>query len=694
MDTTPLVAAEKPRNGLAGLKHWRHDLLAGLVVSMISVPFSLGIAVASGAPPICGLISAIIAGLVLPFLGGSFVTVSGPAAGLAPVLLASMILLGRGNLEAGYPLLLVAICLTGLVQVVLARLKAARFSALFPSAVVEGMLAAIGLLIIAKQLPLLVGHAFESHEFWGIVAEAPGQFLRMEPKVFLLGIACLALIFVLASLRTRWLKVVPPQVIAAAFGLILGQLVGLDSQYRIHLPDRPFEHGIVFPNFRGVFADQTLWWSVFTTVLTLTLIDGVESLATIAAIDKIDPFRRKSDPNRTLFAMGVSNVCSSLAGGLTIIPGGVKSTACIVGGGRTQWANFYNAMFLILYIAIGRNVINLMPLSALGAIIIYTGYKLCAPKVWRHVAHIGGEQLLVFTITILATVSTDLLWGIAAGIVAKLALEVWISGRVTRLEGRPTVATRVLGRAGQVGELFRNPVVRSLETPEGYHLYFARPLVCFNALHLHEALARIPGGATSVYLHVTDLVTLIDHTTTTTLLDFVDEFARSGRGMVKILGLERFRARSHAPTCMRVSPPVAALHRSLALEAMERLSLTNEGGGTLELDHVLSRLSLTSPDPAINQPVDELVAAFRRRTATFVVTTLVVGFARFRSSIGAIDDEATDARQDLSWLSLSRPGRDRCSPRGDLNFLSLTDPDSPKSTHTGAGSTGLLPDLI
>src|SRR3954454_8253902 len=214
MENTVLVAAEKPRNGLAGLKHWRHDLLAGLVVSMISVPFSLGIAVASGAPPICGLISAIIAGLVLPFLGGSYVTVSGPAAGLAPALLAAMTLLGRGDLAIGYPLLLVAICLTGLVQVVLARFKAARFSALFPSSVVEGMLASIGILIIAKQLPLLVGHPFEAHEFWGIVAEAPAQLLRMDPKVFFLGAACLVLIFALGSLKARWMKVVPPQVIA------------------------------------------------------------------------------------------------------------------------------------------------------------------------------------------------------------------------------------------------------------------------------------------------------------------------------------------------------------------------------------------------------------------------------------------------------------------------------------------------
>src|SRR5262245_38761396 len=263
---------EKPQNGIAGLKHWRHDILAGLVVSLISLPFSLGIAVASGAPPITGITSAIIAGFVTPFLGGSYVTVSGPAAGLAPILLASMMTLGQGDLATGYPLLLVAICIAGLVQLVLARMKFARLCAMFPAAVVEGMLCSIGLLIIVKQFPFLMGVKFHAHEFYEYVLEVPSHISEANPTVFLIGAASLALMFALSAGKAKWLKVVPPQVIAVVFGSILGLIFGLKGDALINIPANPLSHGFRMPDFQGVWNDMTLWPPILTTVITLTLI--------------------------------------------------------------------------------------------------------------------------------------------------------------------------------------------------------------------------------------------------------------------------------------------------------------------------------------------------------------------------------------------------------------------------------------
>ena len=602
------LAMEKPQNGIAGLKHWRHDLLAGMVVSLVSLPFSLGIAVASGAPPVCGLISAIIAGLILPFLGGSYVTISGPAAGLAPALFAGMILLGNGDRAVGYPLLLVAICMTGVVQIILARFKLARFAAIFPASVVEGMLAAIGLLIIAKQLPLILGspgNKFEAREFWGIVRETPSQFMHLDPKVFCLGMFCLALIFALASIKSptgqdraatgdRSSSRSRPGVVSAE----------LSRDRLIFIPEHPFRNGFQWPHFSEAFSNHTLWWGLFTTILTLTLIDGVESLATIAAIDKIDPFRRKSDPNRTLYAMGVSNLCSSLAGGLTIIPGGVKSKTGILTGARTQWANFYNACFLIVYLLLGRNLINLMPMTVLGAIVLFTGFKLCAPKVWKHIAHIGSEQLFVFATTVLVTITTDLLWGIAAGIVAKLLVELAIVSRVERRQPQKLVfaGLPVKRWVSKTGELFRDPVLKTMSVGETYHMYFGRPMVCFNSLHIDRQLSLIPGGASAVCMHVTDLVTLIDHTTATLLLDFVENFKRAGRGVVTITGLDKLRARSHAEAAMRVSAPVWAQERAEALTALARINLTHIEPEAPDPLVMLERFSLTHVGPI---PVQE-----------------------------------------------------------------------------------------
>ncbi len=522
-----VVPVEKPQNGLRGLKHWRYDLPSGIMVAMISLPFSMGIAITSGAPPVCGIMSAIIAGLVLPFLGGSYVTISGPAAGLAPAIFAGIVTLGavklgesattQAKLEAGYPLVLVAICLAGALQYVLAKLKVARLSAIFPTAAIEGMLVSIGLMIIVKQFPHFLGQKFESHEFWEILHETPGRISGMNPQVLGLGLGCLALLFGLAAIPSRLFKIAPPPVWAFFGGTLVAQLIlHLDAKYLIHVPESPLKHGIVLPDFASIWQDSHLWLPLSIIVVTLLLIDGTESLATIAAVDKIDPFRRKSDPDRTLLAMGVSNVCSSVAGGLTIIPGIVKSTANIMGGGRTQWANFYNACCLAIMLVFARDLINMVPYCILASILTFVGYKLCRPKVWRHMARLGKDQFVIFAATVFITVTTDLLIGILSGVALNLVLILWNLSTSAALPRKSLLA--------KFADLFRNPIGRREQVNGRYTLVAERSLVCFNLFHLIRELDKIPADAREVQLQLSEGVILIDHTTDELLQHYLDEF--------------------------------------------------------------------------------------------------------------------------------------------------------------------------
>ncbi len=542
--SNPSGVFEKPQNGINGLKHWRFDILAGLQVALVSLPLSLGIAIASGAPPVTGLISAIIAGLIFPFLGGAYMTISGPAAGLAPALLSGMLMLGGGDLAAGYPLLLVAICLTGLIQIVLAFFKAGRFALFLPVTVVEGMLAAIGIMIIIKQVPALLGAlAPPAKSMLATIANLPTTILSFDPAIALIGGICLFLMFYLNRTRHAWLRKIPAPLLVAGIGVGFGYFLQLDAKYLISMPQNIIEQGITLPAFDTVWNRSELWWSVLMVVITLTLIDGIESLATIAAVDKIDPYQRKSDPNITLRAMGVSNTLSSLFGGLTIIPGGVKSRVNIDAGGRTLWANFYNAVFLIAFLFLAKDLIGRIPLAAIGAILVYVGWRLCEIRVFSKTFAIGRDQIVIFVATVVAILVTDLLVGILIGIAAEIALLVYLLTPSFRavLTGRFTFtqSLRVCGR--NFADLFRSPVIKvKLEQRAGrphYRISFGS-IVCFNLLAFDKAFRSIPLDA-GITLAVTESGRIIDHTAMEYLHQIQEVCLHAGRPF-ELLGLENF----------------------------------------------------------------------------------------------------------------------------------------------------------
>ena len=582
--------AEKPENGIAGLKHWRHDLAAGLQVALIWLPFSLGVAIASGAPAVAGVISAIIAGLVFTFLGGSYVTISGPAAALAPVLLWGMLLLGEGDLAAGYPLILIAIFLTGILQILLSLGRAGQYASFLPATVVEGMLAAIGLIIIVGQIPSLLGAAAPPGKS---VIEAlqrlPEVLARLDPAVAAAGLFCLALMFVLHRMRDPKWRLVPPPLAAAAAGIVLGYLVAFDPRFLIEMPASLFD-GIHPPDLTRLVEQRELWLTMLLVVITFTMIDGIESLASIKAVDKIDPFRRKSDPNVTLRAMGVCNTLSSLAGGLTVIPNAVPSRASIDAGARTLWANFYSGAFLLIFLFFLKDILGRIPLSAIAAILIYVGWRLAEPAVFRKALAIGRDRFLIFTFTVAAILATDLLTGMLLGVAAELVLLIYLL--------MPSVRHVLTGRLGleqsfrmlwqNLSGLFRSPVIRHRieQTAEGErHLLSVGSVVGFNLLPLQKTLAAIPGGA-PILVRITESARIIDHTAMEYLRDFEEACLRERRAFA-LQGLENFYRFSHHSLSTRMQDPL------LAQETEKHTARAQEMAGLAER-HGLD----FAPDPA------------------------------------------------------------------------------------------------
>lgn len=563
MSTQNSFPEPKPQNGIQGLRHWQHDLLAGLVVSMVSLPLSSGIAIASGAPPIYGIISSIIAGLVFPFLGGSYVTISGPAAGLAPALLATMAALGGAgdadHVGEGYAYLLVVIFAVGVVQLVMARLKLARYAAVFPVSVVEGMLGAIGVLILVKALPLFFGYLepVHAHGFDEYLGEIPHWVMGADVNAFLIGSISLLTLFGVGTPLARRLGIfakIPPHLFAVGVGILMALALGIGTEFRIAVPSNPLS-GVRLPDFGGLLGKPELWGAAIVGALTLTLIDGVESLATAQAVDRIDPFKRRSKPDRVLASMGLSNVLSSLVGGLTVIPGGVKSKTCIEAGGRTLWANFSNAVFLLSFLFVLPGPISLIPKSTLGAILIFTGWRMAHPSIARHLAGIGREQVFLYAITVVVTLFTDLLVGVLFGTALKLV--------ILMLYARPAGESEdVLGGFWPtLLGMFRDPVIETRAEGNRQTYVVGRPLVCFNSYKLLERLEKSQANASSpavddLTIQVGSDVRVVDHTALDGVFLAMDMATKQP---LRIEGIDEMVRLGHDKRAVRVRGRVASV---------------------------------------------------------------------------------------------------------------------------------------
>ena len=426
------------QNGLSSLrKYWKDDLLSGFMVSLIALPLCLGIAVASGVPPMSGLIAAIVGGLFMSRVTGSFVTISGPAAGLIVVNLGAVEALGQGDLQAGYQYALAAFLVAGIIQMILGFLKVGKFGDFFPSAAVHGMLAAIGVIIIVKQLFVALDYTPQAgggHGILGAIIQIPQAFINMNPQIAIIALISIFILVIHPHIRFKPVKLIPAPMwviicsipFSHIFDLfhahdyeLLGQKHQLGPTNLVGLPDNVLE-GIVLPDFAMSFTG-VFWMSV----LSISLVASLESLLSAKAVDTLDPYHRKSNLNRDVSAMGAGSALSGLIGGLPMISEIVSSSANIGNGGKTQWANFFHGGFLLLFLLFGKPVIEQIPLAALAAMLIHVGFRLASPSLFKYVYKIGKEQLLIFLTTLITVLATDLLIGVLAGILMQVLIHLY-----------------------------------------------------------------------------------------------------------------------------------------------------------------------------------------------------------------------------------------------------------------------------
>lgn len=416
----------------AGVKHTlRMDITAGFLVFLIALPLCLGIALASNFPPVAGLLTAIIGGIIATFFGSAPLTIKGPAAGLIVIASGAVQELGQGNLLKGYHRALAAIVVSGVIQIGFAFARAGMLGDLFPSSVVHGMLAAIGVIILARQTHVLMGVKPFSKEPLELLREIPHSLSEANPEVLAIGFLSLLLLFGIPRMRAPWVKRIPVPMLVLLVSLPLGRFFDLSHEHTYTFHKHLYAVGptflvqvpahllsaITFPDFSH-FSDPLF----FKYVAMFALVGSIESLLSAQAIYLLDPEKRPADLNRDLLSVGVGNVICGFIGGLPMISEIVRSTANLSYGARTRHANFFHGVFLLIFAAFLPGLLQQIPLAALAAMLIYTGVRLASPLQLAHVFRTGTGHLVAFIVTWITTLAIDLLAGVAVGFLVNILL--------------------------------------------------------------------------------------------------------------------------------------------------------------------------------------------------------------------------------------------------------------------------------
>jgi MFS superfamily sulfate permease-like transporter len=412
------------------------DWKSGIAVFLVALPLCLGIALASGAPLLAGLVAGIIGGIVVSLLSGSELSVSGPAAGLTIIVANAITDLGS------FPGFLVAVILAGGIQIILGLLKLGKIGGFFPSSVIRGMLVAIGIVIILKQIPHAIGDdldfigefEFDQKDGENTFSEILKSLADIKIGALIISLIGLVILFSWTKLgeTIKWMNALPASLFVVLAGVAINEsfpfwaadwFLGNSKDHMVNLPifasSGEIWSGLVSPDWTFISNPK-----VYSIAFTLAIVATLESLLSLEASDSLDPLKRISSPDRELLAQGTGNIVSGLLGGLPITSVIVRSSTNIYAGGKTRMSGFFHGILLLVAVLLLPLYLNKIPLACLASILLYTGYKLAHPKEFKKVIAEGWKQWVPFLVTVAVVVGVDLLWGIFIGTLVGLVFVV------------------------------------------------------------------------------------------------------------------------------------------------------------------------------------------------------------------------------------------------------------------------------
>lgn len=533
-----------PETGWQGVKsHWRNDLIAAFSVALVALPLGLGIAYASGAPPITGVFSAIVGGLITTFIRGTHVAINGPPTGTIAILIYATNVLGT-DVVSGYRYVLAAIIFAGVLQIVLGLFKMGSWGNIFPSSVINGMLAAIGIIIVGKQLPSALGVIDESTSIIRSLINIPVNLYKANPFTTIIALNTVMILAVHHKIKSKFVHFIPATIWAVVFAIPLVYVFDFFEYSTIQIFHRSYDIGpyflvripnnildsIILPDFSKVHLP--IFWLI---VFSIALISSIENLLSAKAVDKLDPYNRKSNLNKDLVAEGISTMICGMVGGLPITTTIIRSSININHGAKTQWSNFYHGIIVLAFLIIFADVIQKIPLAALAGILIFTGYRLAAPRVFKDTYAKGPEQLVNFVITLIATLFYGLIWGIVIGMLSALTIQMILS--------------KISPRAFFMHMFFATANIVHIKKDNYFYIKIRGVANFFNLLKINNQFTKIPKSERILmdFAHTK----LIDYS----FLEFVHEYEKDYKrdgGKFDITGLDIHHTYSDHPNALHL----------------------------------------------------------------------------------------------------------------------------------------------